>query len=89
MLHLEHTSIHNSSSLPVEMKGCEDVRFKHHAVFEFLIAKKIPAIDIYHRMQAVYGDKCVDVGYGSLTFILRPLNYSSCSRYGVFLVTAL
>jgi len=25
----------------------------------------------------------------SLTFILRPLNYSSCSQCGVFLVTAL
>jgi hypothetical protein len=41
--------------------------FKHHAVMEFLIAKKVPPIDIHHHMQAVYGDKCVDVGYGSLS----------------------
>jgi len=24
-------------------------------------AEKIPPIDIHHHMQAVYGDKCVDV----------------------------
>ena len=32
--------------------------------------EKLPVIDIHHQMQAVYGDKCVDVstvdfGYGS------------------------
>jgi len=53
--------------LPVEVKSCEDVWFKHHAVMELLIAKKIPPIDIHRQMQAVCGDKCVDVGYGGLS----------------------
>jgi len=28
---------------------------------EFLTAEKVPLIEIHRRMQAVYGDKCVDV----------------------------
>jgi len=44
-----------SGSVPVKMEGCEDMQFKHCAVIEFLTAEKIPAIDIRHRMQAVYG----------------------------------
>ena len=29
--------------------------------FEFLTAEKVPPIEIHRRMQAVYGDQCVDV----------------------------
>jgi len=29
--------------------------------YEFVTADKIPPIDIHCHMQAVYGDKCVDI----------------------------
>ena len=35
--------------------------FKQRAVIEFLTAEKVPPIEIHRRMQAVYGDQCVDV----------------------------
>ena len=56
----EPTAIHNSGSMPVKVKGCEDVQFQICAVIEFLTVEKIPPIDIHHHMQAVYGDKYVD-----------------------------
>ena len=34
---------------------------KQRAVIEFLTAEKVPPIEIHRRMQAVYGDQCVDV----------------------------
>jgi hypothetical protein len=37
------------------MEGFEVMQFKQCAVIEFLTANKIPAIDIHHRMQEVYG----------------------------------
>jgi hypothetical protein len=37
------------------------VRFKQRAVVEFLTAEKVPPNEIHRRMQAVYGDHCVDV----------------------------
>ena len=43
------------------MEEFSDVRFKQRAVIEFLTAGKVPPIEIHRRMQAVYGDKCVDV----------------------------
>jgi hypothetical protein len=43
------------------MEGCEEKRFKQHAIIEFSTAEKIPFIDIHPCMQAVYRDKCVDV----------------------------
>jgi hypothetical protein len=43
------------------MEEFSDVRFKQRAVFEFLTAEKVPPIEIHRRMQAVYGDLCVDV----------------------------
>ena len=43
------------------MEEFSDVRFKQRAVIEFLTAEKVPPIEIHRRMQAVYGDKCVDV----------------------------
>ena len=43
------------------MEGFSDVRFKQRAVIEFLTADKVPPIEIHRRMQAVYGDQCVDV----------------------------
>ena len=43
------------------MEEFSDVRFKQYAVIEFLTAEKVPPIEIHRRMQAVYGDHCVDV----------------------------
>jgi len=43
------------------MQRFSDVRFKQRAVTEFLTARKVPPIEIHRRMQAVYGDQCVDV----------------------------
>ena len=43
------------------MEEFSDVRFKQRAVIEFLTAEKVPPIEIHRRMQAVYGDHCVDV----------------------------
>jgi hypothetical protein len=42
-------------------KGFSDFRFKQRAVIELLIAGRVPPIEIHRRMQAVYGDQCVDV----------------------------
>jgi hypothetical protein len=36
--------------------------FKQHAVTAFLTVEKIPPIDIHHHAQAMYGNKCVDIG---------------------------
>ena len=38
-----------------------DVRFKQLAVIEFLTVEKVCPIEIHRRMQAIYGDHCVDV----------------------------
>ena len=43
------------------MEEFSDVRVKQRAVIEFLTAEKVPPVEIYRRMQAVYGDQCVDV----------------------------
>jgi len=43
------------------MEGCEDVQFKQHTFTKFLIGEKNSSLDIHHCMQAVYGDKCVDI----------------------------
>ena len=43
------------------MEEFSDVWFKQCAVSEFLTAEKVPPIEIHRRMQAVYGDQCVDV----------------------------
>ena len=43
------------------MEEFSEVRFKQRAVIEFLTAEKVPPIEIHGRMQAVYGDQCVDV----------------------------
>ena len=43
------------------MEEFSDVRFKQRAVIEFLTAKKVPPIEIHRRMQAIYGDHCVEV----------------------------
>ena len=43
------------------MEEFSDVRFKQRAVIEFLTAGKVPPSEIHRRMQAVYGDHCVDV----------------------------
>ena len=52
--HLEHP-VH------IEMEEFSDIRFKQRVVTEFLTAEKRPPIEIHRRMQAVYGDQCVDV----------------------------
>ena len=43
------------------MEGCEDMQFKQSAVIEFFTVEKIPPINIHCHMQAVCGDKCVDL----------------------------
>ena len=43
------------------MEEFSDVRVKQRAVIELLTAGKVPPIEIHRRMQAVYGDQCVDV----------------------------
>ena len=43
------------------MEEFSDVRFKQRAVIEFLTTDKFPSIEIHRRMQAIYGDQCVDV----------------------------
>jgi len=43
------------------MEEFSDVRFKQCAVIEFLPVEKVPPIEIHRRMQAIYGDQCVDV----------------------------
>jgi len=43
------------------MEEFSEVRFKQRAVIELLTAAKVPPIEIHRRMQAVYGDRCVDV----------------------------
>ena len=36
-----------------------DVSFRQRAVIEFLYKEDIPAADIHHRLQCVYGDVCM------------------------------
>ena len=43
------------------MEEFSDVRFKQCAVIEFLTMEKVPPTEIHRRMQAIYGDQCVDV----------------------------
>jgi len=43
------------------MEECSDIQFKQLAVTEFLTMEKVPPIEIHRRMQAIYGDQCVDV----------------------------
>ena len=45
----------------IEMEEFSDGQFKQHAAIEFLTVEKVPSIEIHRRMQAVYGDQCVDV----------------------------
>ena len=45
----------------IEIEEFSDVRFKQRAVIEFLTMEKVLPIEIHRRMQAVYGDQCVDV----------------------------
>ena len=61
ILHLEHTESYTPHPMHIEMEEFSDVRFKQRAVIEFLTAEKVPPIEIHRRMQAVYGDQCVDV----------------------------
>jgi len=43
------------------MEEFSGVRCEQRAVIELLNAEKVPPIQIHRRMQAVYGDQCVDV----------------------------
>jgi len=45
----------------IEMEEFLDVRYKQRSVIEFLTAEKIPPIEIHRRIEAIYGDQCVDV----------------------------
>ena len=61
MLHLEHTDAYRSHPVHIEMEEFSDVRFKQRAVIEFLNEEKVPPVEIQRRMQAVNGDRFVDV----------------------------
>jgi len=43
------------------MEEFSGVRSKQRAVIEFSTAEKVPPIEIHRRIQAIYGDQCVDV----------------------------
>jgi len=43
------------------MEEISETRFKQRAVIELLTAEKVPPNEIHRRMQAIYGDQCVDV----------------------------
>ena len=45
----------------IKIEEFSDVPFKQCAVIEFLTVEKVPPIEIHRRVQAVYGDQCVDV----------------------------
>ena len=81
----------------IEMEEFSDFRFKQRAVVEFLTAEIVPPIEIQRRMQAVYGDQCVDVstvrrcvrwnlqrgsGFKNKTFFLRTDFKNYCSVGG-------
>ena len=36
-----------------------DVSFRQHVVIKFLVKEEIPAADIHHRLQCLYGDVCM------------------------------
>ena len=38
--------------------GQQHVSFRQRAITEFLVKEEIPAADIHHRLQRVYGDVC-------------------------------
>ena len=61
ILHLEHTDAYSPYPVHIKMEEFSDVPFKQHAVTEFLTMGKLSPIEIHRRMQAVYGDQCVDV----------------------------
>ena len=61
ILHLEYTDAYSPHQLHIEIEESSDVQFKQRAVIEFLTAEKVLPIEIHRRMQAVYGDQCVDV----------------------------
>ena len=61
ILHLEHTDAYRPHPVHIEMEEFSEVRFKQRTVIEFLSAEKVPPIEIHRRMQAIYGDHCVDV----------------------------
>jgi len=47
ILHLEHTNAYSPHPVNIEMEEFSDIRFKQHAVIEFLIAEKVPLIEIH------------------------------------------
>jgi len=57
----EYTDTYSPHPVDIEMEEFSDFRFKQRAVIEFLTAGKVPPFEINRRMQAVYGDQCVDV----------------------------
>ena len=61
ILHLEHTHAYSPHPLHIKMEEFSDVRFKQPAVIEFLIAEKVTPTEIHRRIQAIYGNQCVDV----------------------------
>jgi len=49
---------HVTTKKPYKMAN-NHVSFRQHAVIEFLVKEEIPAADIHHRIQCVYGDLCM------------------------------
>ena len=58
-----HTSpwTHRCLQCTSKWKSFQAFRSNRRAVVEFLTAEKFPPIEIHRRMQAVYGDQCVDM----------------------------
>jgi len=54
MLHFEHTDAYSPHPLRIEMEEFSGIQFKQRV-------EKVPPIEIHRQMQAVYGDRCVDV----------------------------
>jgi len=42
-----NTGAYRPHPVHIEMEEFSDIRFKHHAVIEFLIAEKVPPIEIH------------------------------------------
>jgi len=59
--YVEHIDAYSPHPVHIQMEEFSDVRFKQRAVIEFLTVEKVPSIEIHRRMQAVYGDQCVDL----------------------------
>jgi len=56
-----NTDAYSPHPMHIEMEEFSDFRFKQRSVIDLLTAEKFPPVEIHRRIQAVYGDHCVDV----------------------------